>query len=237
MKNTMQLIHSSLGRGLALCGVVLTVSAAACSTQQGSGAAATTAKAESPKAPETAAFTAAELGKPAPNFKLKDLDGNTVELSQLKGKIVVLEWFNPGCPFVKANHSKGSLKGMAARFADKGIVWLAVNSGAPGKQGHGVEANKQGKESFGMTYPILLDESGEVGKTYGARTTPHMYVINAQGVLVYRGAIDNTKGGEPEPGEKIVNHVEAALGEVVAGKPVSTAETESYGCSVKYASK
>lgn len=224
--------------GVCCAALLLAAPAIGCSTQSSAGSASPSAKAEgaSVPAPEQKG-TGAELGKPAPNFKLKDLDGNTVELSQFKGKIVVLEWFNPECPFVKANHSKGSLKGMASRFTDKGIVWLAINSGSPGKQGHGAETNKKGQESFEMKYPILLDESGEVGKMYGARTTPHMYVINAEGVLSYRGAIDNTKGGEPEPNEKIVNYVEAALGELMAGKAVSTADTQSYGCSVKYASK
>lgn len=178
-----------------------------------------------------------EVGKPAPDFTLPDLDGKTVQLSQFKGKTVVLEWFNPDCPFVKANHTKGSLKGMAKRFADKGIVWLAVNSSAAGKQGHGADVNRKGKETYGMDYPILLDEKGEVGKMYGARTTPHMYIIDPQGVLVYKGAIDNTPGSDPEPEDKVVNYVETALGELSAGKPVTTKETEPYGCSVKYASK
>ena len=126
---------------------------------------------------------------------------------------------------------------MAARFTENGIVCLAINSCSPGKQGHCSEVNIKGKDSFGMNYPILLDESGEVGKMYGARTTPHMYVIDTEGVLRYKGAIDNTKGGEPESSDKIVNYVETALGELLAGKAVSTGETESYGCSVKYASK
>jgi peroxiredoxin len=178
-----------------------------------------------------------EVGKPAPDFSLPDLDGKTVQLSQFKGKTVVLEWFNPDCPFVKANHSKGSLKGMAKRFTDKGIVWLAVNSSAAGKQGHGADVNRKGKETYGMDYPILLDEKGEVGKMYGARTTPHMYIIDPQGVLVYKGAIDNTPGSDPEPEDKVVNYVDTALGELAAGKAVTTKETEPYGCSVKYASK
>jgi len=178
-----------------------------------------------------------EIGKPAPDFSLSDLDGKTVALSQFKGKTVVLEWFNPDCPFVKANHTKGSLKGMAKRFTEKGIVWLAVNSGAAGKQGHGADVNRKGKETYGMDYPILLDEKGEVGKLYGAKTTPHMYIIDPQGVLVYKGAIDNTPGSDPEPEDKVVNYVEAALGEMAAGKAITTKESEPYGCSVKYASK
>jgi peroxiredoxin len=178
-----------------------------------------------------------EIGKPAPDFTLQDLDGKSVQLSQMKGKTVVLEWFNPGCPFVKANHTKGSLKGMAKRFSDKGIVWLAINSGAPGKQGHGADVNKEAKGTWGMEYPILLDEKGDVGRMYGAKTTPHMYIIDPQGVLVYMGAIDNTQGGEPEKEDKIVNYVDTALGELAAGKPITTKTSEPYGCSVKYASR
>jgi peroxiredoxin len=183
------------------------------------------------------AGASAEIGKPAPNFTLQDLDGKTVELSQFKGKTVVLEWFNPDCPFVKANHTKGSLKGMAKRFTEKGIVWLAVNSGAPGKQGHGVEVNKKGKEMYGIDYPILLDEKGEVGRMYGAKTTPHMYIIDPQGVLVYMGGIDNMPGSDPEPDEKVINYVEVALGELAAGKAITTKTSEPYGCSVKYAAR
>lgn len=179
----------------------------------------------------------AKLGEPAPDFTLTDLDGKKVQLSQLKGKTVVLEWFNPDCPFVKANHTQGSLKGMAKRYTEKGIVWLAINSGAPGKQGHGAEVNKAGREKYGIDYPILLDESGDVGRAYGAKTTPHMYVINPEGVLVYNGAIDNTPGSEAEKGDNVVNYVDAALADLAAGKAVSTKETSPYGCSVKYASK
>jgi peroxiredoxin len=185
----------------------------------------------------TAPGAQAEIGKPAPDFTLQDLDGKSVQLSQMKGKTVVLEWFNPGCPFVKANHTKGSLKGMAKRFADKGIVWLAINSGAPGKQGHGVDTNKEAKGTWGMEYPILLDEKGDVGRMYGAKTTPHMYVIDPQGILVYMGAIDNTQGGEPEKEDKVINYVDTALGELAAGKPITTKTSEPYGCSVKYASR
>lgn len=204
-------------------------SAVAVAEQKQGSSAAKTSPPASPAGPE--------IGKPAPDFSLPDLDGKTVKLSEYKGKTVVLEWFNPDCPFVKANHTKGSLKGMAKRFSDKGIVWLAVNSNAAGKQGHGADVNRKGKETYGIDYPILLDENGEVGKMYAARTTPHMYIIDPQGVLVYKGAIDNTPGSDPEPEDKVVNYVEAALGELAAGKAVTTKETEPYGCSVKYASK
>ena len=178
----------------------------------------------------------AEVGKPAPEFALKDLDGKEVRLSSFKGKTVVLEWFNPGCPFVKAAHTKGSLKESAKRNTKNGVVWLAINSGAPGKQGAGADANREGAKSFGMDHPILLDEGGTVGKTYGATNTPHMMVIDPKGTLVYRGAIDNSPDGEGEsaPGGKLVSYVDAALADLGAGKPVTTTETKAYGCSVKY---
>lgn len=181
----------------------------------------------------------AEVGKPAPDFALKDLDGKEYKLSSLKGKTVVLEWFNPGCPFVKASHSKGSLKDTAAKHIKNGVVWLAINSGAQGKQGYGVEANREGVKTFAMSYPVLLDESGDVGKTYGATNTPHIMVIDSKGVLAYRGAIDNSPDGEGESptGGKLVNYADAALADLAAGRPVATPETKAYGCSVKYASK
>jgi len=176
----------------------------------------------------------AELGKPAPTFSLPDLDGKGVSLADFKGKVVVLEWFNPGCPFVKRNHEQGPLKDMAKRVAKNGVVWLSINSSATGKEGNGVEANRGAKTRWGIDNPILLDDTGAVGHAYGARTTPHMYVVDAEGKLVYRGAIDNAQDGDTEQGAPFVNYVETALGDVAAGKPVKTAETKSYGCSVKY---
>lgn len=180
----------------------------------------------------------AEVDKPAPDFMLKDYEGKAHKLSDLKGKTVVLEWFNPDCPYVKAAHNKGSLKDLARRMSQKGVVWLAVNSGAPGKQGHAPERVAAGKQAFGMEHPVLVDESGAVGRLYGATNTPHMYVIDDKGVLVYRGAIDNSPDGEGESptGGKLENHVETALTEVLAGKPVTTKDTRAYGCSVKYGS-
>ena len=178
----------------------------------------------------------AEVGKPAPDFVLADLEGKAVRLSSFKGKPVVIEWFNPGCPFVKAAHSKGSLKDAARRQTKAGVVWIAVNSGAPGKQGAGVLANREGAKGFAMEHPILLDESGTVGKIYGATNTPHMMVVDAKGTLVYRGAIDNSPDGEGEsaPDGKLVSYVDAALADLAAGRAVATPETKAYGCSVKY---
>jgi peroxiredoxin len=179
----------------------------------------------------------AALGAPAPDFTLPDLDGKPVQLSSFKGKTVVLEWFNPECPFVRKSHEKGSLVDAAKRLTGESVVWLAVNSGAPGKQGTGKEKNLEGRSRFGLTHPILLDESGAIGKLYGAQRTPHLYVINGAGTLVYRGAIDNSPDGEGESptGGKLIRYVEEALAALGAGKPVPVAETEAYGCSVKYA--
>lgn len=186
--------------------------------------------------PEPAALESARLRAPAPDFELPDLDGKPVRLSSFRGKTVVLEWFNPGCPFVKASHTKGSLVGTAAKHQKSGVVWLAINSGASGKQGHGVEVNREAKASFQLEHPILLDESGRVGRAYDAQRTPHLYVIDPQGVLVYRGAIDNSPDaeGESPTGGKLVNYVDAALADLEAERPVAVAQTEAYGCSVKY---
>ncbi len=197
------------------------------------------AGANSAAKPAAAAGVAA-VGTIAPDFTLKDLDGKDVSLASFKGKTVVLEWFNPGCPFVKSSHGKGSLKGFSEKAMKGGVVWLSINSGAPGKQGHGVEANREGAKTFGVTNPILMDESGTVGKAYGATNTPQMVIVDAKGVVVYKGAVDNSPDGEgesPQPeGAKLVNFVEQALAEIAEGKPVSVPSTKPYGCSVKYGS-
>src|SRR5687767_9176013 len=167
---------------------------------------------------------AAEVGTPAPDLTLKDLYGKTVKLADFKGKVVVLEWFNPECPYVKASHTKGSLVATAKKHTAKGVVWLAVNSGGAGKQGAGVEKNREGMKSFSIDHPILLDEAGTVGKAYGATNTPHLFVIDKNGKLVYRGAIDNSpdgEGGSPQGG-KLINYVDAAIDDLAAGRPVKT---------------
>lgn len=191
--------------------------------------------AASPTGAATAEVLAsAEVGKAAPDFALKDLDGKVHKLSDYKGKTVVLEWYNPDCPFVVKQHQEGPLKSMAKDLAGQGIVWLAINSGAPGKQGAGIERNKASLTEYGLAHPILLDEDGKVGKAYKARNTPHMYVIKADGTLAYMGAIDNAPMGKaPESG--LVNHVADALADLAANRPVKVPETKAYGCSVKYA--
>jgi len=149
---------------------------------------------------------------------------------------VVLEWFNPECPFVRNSHTKGSLVTTAKTWRDKGIVWLAINSSAEGKQGFGVDVNRTGVQTFAMPHPVLLDPSGAIGKAYGATNTPHMFVIDPEGKIAYRGAIDNSPDGEADSpqGGTLVNYVSQALEELAAGKPVSVPESKAYGCSVKY---
>ena len=180
---------------------------------------------------------AADIGLPAPEFALKDLDGKVHKLSDYRGKTVVLEWFNPGCPYVVAAHTKGSLVDLARKQSKDGVVWLAVNSGAPGKQGHGVETNRAAAKAWSMAYPILVDESGSVGKAYGATNTPHMFVVSKDGRLVYKGAIDNSpdaERGSPQGGV-LVEYVSATVEDLAAGRPVRTPQTRAYGCGVKYA--
>lgn len=231
----------SLGRSTLLAIALLIGLACSRKSQTDPGGGAPTPEAPRPTtaaadAPSENRIPSATLGAPAPDFELPDLDGKVVKLSSFRGKVVVLEWFNPGCPFVKASHTKGSLVDTAAKYTKAGVVWLAINSGAPGKQGHGVEANREAKASFKLDHPVLLDESGRVGRAYAAARTPHMYVIDQHGTLVYRGAIDNSPDGEGESptGGKLVNFVSAALADLDAGKSVTTPETEAYGCSVKY---
>ena len=195
-------------------------------------AAGETAPAAAPEA--TPGAEPATAGTPAPDFTLPDLDGKQVSLASFRGKTVVLEWFNPGCPFVRYSHAEGPLKDLARKHSASGIVWLAINSGAEGKQGAGAEVNKKAGQEWAMEHPILIDASGQTGKAYDAKTSPHMYVIDPKGQLVYRGALDNAPLGKV-PAEGRVTYVDKALAAVAAGQPVEVAETKPYGCSVKYA--
>jgi peroxiredoxin len=140
--------------------------------------------------------TLAKVGEPAPAFTLPSVAGETISLADYAGKTVVLEWFNPDCPFVKYAHdSGGPLATLANEQTKSGIVWLAINSGAPGNQGAGVERNKEAQSAWKLEHPILIDEDGKVGHTYGAQTTPHMFVIDPGGKLIYAGAVDNAPLG------------------------------------------
>ena len=175
------------------------------------------------------------VGAPAPAFTLPDANGKPVHLADFKGKTVVLEWNNPGCPYVKKQYDSGTMQRAQAAAARDGVVWLTVNSGAPGKQGHmdGDEAREFLADKGARPAAYLLDPQGQVGRAYGARTTPHMFVINGAGSLVYAGAIDNTDGSDRED-IKVRNHVLAALAELKAGQPVSVPTSRPFGCSVKY---
>lgn len=175
-------------------------------------------------------------GAAATNFKLTDINGRTVQLSDFRGRMVVLEWHNPGCPFVQRHYASGNMQKTQEAVKAAGGVWLTINSGAPGKQGHmnAEQARALLGEVKAAPTHYLLDPRGIVGKGYDAKTTPHMYMIGTDGRMLYQGAIDdNPRAGVTEiPSSR--NHVLAALAEVRAGKPVSVASTRAYGCSVKY---
>jgi peroxiredoxin len=173
---------------------------------------------------------AAAIGRPAPGFTLKDQDGKAYSLADFKGKIVVLEWTNPDCPVVQGCYKEDRIASLAEKYAEKEVVWLAINS----SHYAGAEMNKKWREKQAFTYPVLDDHSGDVARTYGAKTTPHMFIVDASGALVYSGALDNAPPRPGSAGDRI-SYVDQALGELLAGKQVSVAETKPYGCSVKYA--
>mgnify|MGYP003668307577 FL=1 len=180
---------------------------------------------------------AAVIGKAAPDFTLKDLDGNDVSLSGFKGKKVVLEWTNHQCPFVLKHYDSGNMQKLQKEQTEKGdVVWLTIRSSAEGKQGFvtPAEAKEIIQERGAAQTAELLDPTGQVGHLYGARTTPHMYVIDEDGVLAYDGAIDDNSSHRPETIEGATNYVVAALESLRHGKPVEQAETQPYGCGVKY---
>lgn len=179
------------------------------------------------------ALASLPVGEAAPNFRGNFADGRVLNLADFRGKTVVLEWNNPGCPSVKAHYDSGNMQRTQAAAAADGVVWLTINSGAKGKQGHmtRAEANAFAAKQQSRSSAYLLDPQGVVGRAYGATATPHMYVVDAEGRLVYRGAIDDKPNGQVEGAR---NHVLAALGELKAGKPVSVPTTRAYGCNVKY---
>ena len=168
------------------------------------------------------------VGDRAPDFTLTDTSGNEVSLSDFEGRVMVLEWLNPDCPFVQRHYKAGTMKKLASTYGDKGVVWLTINS----TNYMDAAANAKFKVSNDLPYPILVDQTGDVGRLYGAVTTPHMFIIDDSGTLVYNGAIDDDPRGSK--GEGSMNYVAAALDEVLAGKAVTTTETKPYGCSVKY---
>jgi peroxiredoxin len=178
----------------------------------------------------------AVVGEAAPAFTLKDENGKPVSLSDFSGKVVVLEWFNNECPFVQKHYTGGDMNKLAEAYKAKGVVWLAVNSTNPSHYDYLKPAALDGwmKTQGGTPRTTLMDEAGNAGRAYSARTTPQMFVINPEGRVVYAGAIDDKRSANPEDVKGARNHVRAALDESLAGKPVSVAATTPYGCSVKY---
>jgi peroxiredoxin len=184
-----------------------------------------------------AAAHAATVGQPAPDFSLTDVNGKAVKLSDFKGKNVVLEWTNPGCPFVVKHYGTNNMQTLQKDAKAKGVVWLSINSTeknhsdylAPAKLQTKMNVDWKGESSY-----LLMDESGKVGQAYSAKTTPHMYVIDPAGKLVYAGGIDDKRSANPADVKTAKNYVRAALDETLAGKPISVATSTPYGCSVKY---
>lgn len=176
------------------------------------------------------------VGEPAPLFTATDSTGKTVKLEDFKGKTVVLEWTNHECPFVVKHYDSGNMQATQKKATGDGVVWLSVISSAAGKQGYvdGATADKLTKDRNAHPTAVLLDETGTVGKLYDAKTTPHMFIIDASGVLVYAGAIDSVPSADKADVATAKNYVLAALDEIKAGKPVTEATTKSYGCGIKY---
>ena len=183
------------------------------------------------------ALAAPQTGQPAPDFTLADSTGKSHKLSDFKGKFVVLEWLNHGCPFVVKHYGSGNMQKLQKEYTGKDVVWLSIVSSAPGKQGHmSPEDTSKAKEEKGSAATaVLLDEDGKVGRLYNAKVTPELYVINPEGVLVYMGAIDSVKSVDAADIAGAKNYVMQALDEALAGKEVSEPVTTAYGCSVKYA--
>jgi peroxiredoxin len=184
------------------------------------------------------AFDAPAVGSAAPDFSLPDANGQTHSLSQYKGKYVVLEWFNPECPFVKKHYGSGNMQKLQQQYTGKGVVWLTIDSNAPGTEGAVTPDQAQKIATSWKTHQtaLLLDPEGKAGRAYGAKNTPNMVVISPDGKIAYEGAIDSKATPNPADIPNSTNYVKAALDESLAGRPVTTPQTKPYGCSVKYKS-
>ena len=178
------------------------------------------------------------IGEAAPAFSAIDSDGRTQALADYRGKVVVLEWNNPQCPFVRKHYGAGNMQKQQAEAASSGVVWLTVNSGAAGKQGHldAAAAKAYVAEQKAKPAAYLIDADGTVGRAYAAKTTPQIAIIDREGVLRYNGAIDSIPSADVEDIAEATQYAREALAEIAAGKPVSVATSEPYGCSVKYGS-
>ena len=184
------------------------------------------------------AQAAATVGQPAPDFALKDTNGKTVRLSDFKGKHVVLEWTNPGCPFVRKHYDSGNMPATQKDATGKNVVWLSINSTEKASSDYLEPARLSAwlAERKAVPTAVLMDEEGTVGKSYGARTTPHLYIVNPQGQLIYAGGIDSIPSARPADIEKATNYVKTGLAQALAGQPIADANTKPYGCSIKYKS-
>jgi peroxiredoxin len=185
----------------------------------------------SPAAPQ------AVVGQPAPAFTVTDASGKTRSLAEFAGKVVVLEWWNHQCPFVGKHYGSGNMQKLQKEWTANGVVWLTVSSSGPGQQGYvdPTAAAALMKEKGGAPTAVLLDHDGKVGRAYGAKTTPHMFVVDAKGRVAYAGGIDDKPSTDQADIATATNHVAAALAEVLAGQPVTIASNQPYGCGVKYA--
>lgn len=182
------------------------------------------------------AAAAPMVGQPAPAFTATDSHGKAVTLGDFSGKPVVLEWSNDGCPFVKKHYGSGHMQALQKTFTAQGVVWLTVISSAPGKQGYvdGATADRLSVERGAAPTDVLLDPDGALGHLYDAKTTPHLFVVDGKGTLVYAGGIDSIASADPDDVPKAEPYLKTALTEVLAGKPVSRPVTRPYGCSIKY---
>ncbi len=178
----------------------------------------------------------AEIGAPAPLFTLPGTDGQDYALDDLKGSFVVLEWLNFGCPYVKRHYRTGNMPDLQKEYTDRDVVWLSVVSSAPGTQGYyeADDMNVHNERMGGLQTTILLDPEGDVGRQYGAKTTPHMYIIDPDGTLIYKGGIDDRPRASDDKTRDAKNYVRLALEEALSGKAVTTETSRPYGCSVKY---
>jgi peroxiredoxin len=182
------------------------------------------------------AFSAPQVGQPAPDFTLTDTAGRTVRLSDYKGRYVVLEWTNPDCPYVMKHYGSANMPGLQKEFGAKQVVWLAINSTRTGHSEFKTPEQMSAwmKQTGGAPAATLIDGDSKVGRLYGATNTPHMYIVDPKGQLIYAGAIDDKRSTNPADVKTAKNYVRAALNESMAGKPVGTASTVAYGCTVKY---
>lgn len=186
--------------------------------------------------PGEARASEAAINKPAPEFTFTDIEGTSAKLSDFEGKFVVLEWFNHGCPFTEKHYKSDKMQDLQRKYTEEGVVWISINSTSAGHGNYrdAAMSRKEAEANGASSTYIVLDPSGEIGKLYGAKTTPDIFIINPEGQIIYTGAADSINSTDVADIAKATNYIDLALTEALAGKPVSTPETKPYGCSVKY---